>query len=221
MRMLGKLTLIAFASSLLLAAAIGVASARNISTTNQNIRVTWSSLEFKSEGIATIISCPVTMEGSLHRRTIAKAPGSLIGAITRARVKQEACVNGRIAAFNGVETYNGTAMPTTLPWHLTYNSFVGSLPAIEAVRLALQRFRFGITLPGLCTAQVGNETDAIVSSARLEESAIVDLAPLAGSNRATVIRRDAGIACPATGEARGIGTVSLLGATTRISLTLI
>ncbi len=217
-----RLALAALAASLLLAAAVGGASARNLSVSNQNFRVTWASLEFTGAEIS-VIRCPVTLEGSFHARTITKTSGSLIGAITRAVANQAACTGGRGAPFNGTETYNGTTTPNTLPWHVTYNSFTGALPNITTVRIALSRFRFGLRdSSGFCTGQYGNETDSIVGSAALEAGrAITTLTPVAGSNSATLIRRDGGIFCPGTGVLSGTGNVTLLGASTRITVTLI
>jgi hypothetical protein len=222
MRTSVKLILTALAASLLLSAMVSTASARSLSTSNQNIRATWTSLEFEAPG--NTIRCQVTLEGSFHTRTIAKSPEALIGAITKAIVNQSACTNGSGATFNGVERYNGTTTPNTLPWHLQYNSFTGTLPNILTVRVALSRFRFGITIPFACTAQVGNTTDRIVAAAALGAGReITELTPVEGSNTATVIRRDSdpfGL-CPGTGVLRGRALVTLLGATTRITITLI
>jgi hypothetical protein len=209
-------------AAFLLLTATTTATASNLSTSNQNIRTTWTSLEFEAPGVT--IRCQITLEGSFHTRTIAKVVGSLVGAITKAVVNQGACTNGSGATFNGVERYNGTTSPNTLPWHLTYNSFTGTLPNIQTVRVAVSRFRFGITTPGLCTAQLGNSTDTLVFAAVLGAGgAITELTTVAGSSTATTIRRDSdpfGV-CPATGKFAGTGGVMLLGTTTRISITLI
>ena len=219
-----KLILTALAASLLLAAVVSTASAASLSTSNQNIRATWTSLEFEGTGTGLFIRCQVTLEGSFHSRTIAKVARSLIGAITKGQVKQETCTNGRGATFNGVERYNGTTSPNTLPWHLTYESFraVNGLPNIESIRILLSRFRFGIELPGLCTGQVGNATDNVSADATLGAGgAITELRPTVGANVANIIRRDGGISCPTTGRLTGRAEVMLLGNTTRISITLI
>src|SRR5215218_2592066 len=133
MRTSVKLILTALAASLLLAAAVSTASAARLSTSNQNLRLTFTSLEF--EGSEITIRCQVTLEGSFHTRTIAKVAEALTGAVTKAIVKSETCTGGRGAAFNGVETYNGTTTPNTLPWHVQYKGFTGTLPNIETLRL--------------------------------------------------------------------------------------
>jgi len=218
--MSAKLSLTALAAALLLASAVGHASAGRLSSSNQNLRLTFSSLEFGSESVT--IRCPITLEGSFHSRTIAKIARALVGSVTKAAIKQEACVNGKGGAFNGVERYNGTTTPNSLPWHLTYESFAGTLPNITSLQMLVSGFRTGIEAAGVCNAQYGTATDNITLSATREASGgITGLAPVATQNTINLFRRDSGIACPATGTMTGTGTVMLLGATTRISITLI
>jgi hypothetical protein len=208
-------------AALLLASAVSTASARNLSINNQNIRVTFTSLEFGASEI--IVRCLVTLEGSFHTRTLAKVARSLVGAITKAAVKQETCTGGSGGPFNGVERYNGTTSPNTLPWHLTYDSFQGTLPNITSLRAAISRFRFGARdASAICTGEYGNETDAIVAQANREAGgAITELSPVAGSNRETLARRDGGILCPESATMLGRASVMQLGTTTRLTITLI
>ena len=217
-----KLGVTAFAATLFLAVAVGSASAGNLSINNQNLRITFNRLEFSAPEFA-MIRCPVTVEGSFHTRTIAKVAGSLVGAITRSRVKQEACTNGTAASFNGVETYNGTTTPNTLPWHLTYEGFTGTLPNIATLRVLYSRFRFGIRdSSAVCTGQYGTAEDNVTLSATREAGGgITGVELVVGRNEATLFRRDAGFACPARGTGNSQGTVMLLGTTTRLSVTLI
>jgi hypothetical protein len=211
----------ALATIFLLALATSSASARNLSLSNQNFRVTWTSLEFTGAEIS-VLRCPVTLEGSFHARTIVKAR-ALIGALTRAVINQAACSGGIFAAFNGTERYNGTTSPNTLPWHVTYDSFTGTLPNISTLRIAISRFRFGLRdSAGFCTGQYGNETDSIVAGAVIGAGReVISLTPIAGSNTWTLIRRDGGIFCPGSMRIDGTGNVTLLGAATRITVTLI
>jgi hypothetical protein len=212
----------ALSASLLLAIAVSTASARRLDTTEQQWRATWASLEFVGEVIITI-RCPVTMEGSFHSRTIPKIERLLIGAVTRINIKQNSCVNGIVAGFNGEEPYNGRVPASTLPWHITYESFTGTLPSIGSVRILFSRFRFGVrdAPGGNCTGQYGTAADNVTFSLRLEGRAITEIIPVEMRNIATLSRRDEGIFCPETGRIRGVGTVTLLNMTTRITLTLI
>jgi hypothetical protein len=214
MRLSTRLGLTALVAALLLAAAIGTASARNLSVSNQSFRVTWSRLDFEGRlGIPT--QCQVTLEGSFHSRTIAKVLRALIGAITRAAVKTESCTGGRA-------TISGT------PWHVTYQGFTGTLPNITAIVIALERYRFIIERPAELspTCSYGNSTDSTQGSVALNTSGeATTLTPVAGRNVATLIeaRNEEFFGrCPSAGELSGASTsLTLLGTTTRIRVTLI
>jgi hypothetical protein len=218
-----KLTMAALAASLLLSVAISTALARNISISSQTFRITWASLEFVS---TLTVRCPVTLEGSFHYRTIIKRERALIGLITRAIVNQPECAEGRAAAFNGVEFYAGIVPANTLPWHVTYENFTGTLPDITSLRLLLARFRFGFEIGG-CAVQVGEATDNITGSVGVDFfGSITTLIPVEGRNEGTVIRTDFDPfrLCPrpgARGRLRGTGNVTVLGAATRITVRLI
>jgi hypothetical protein len=193
------------AASLMLAAATSTATARSLSFSNQNIRATWSSLEFNAGVTAR---CGVTLEGSFHSRTITKRLGTLIGAITRAVIDERNCTNG-----------TGRARTETLPWHLTYEGFAGTLPNITTMLALISRFRLNIIAPGLCTADYGTATDNITGQANVAGREVTTLEPIAGRNTAT--RHSGSAFCPATGRFEGRGNVFLLNTTTRIRITLI
>jgi hypothetical protein len=77
------------------------------------------------EGIASI-SCEVTLRFSLHR-SIAKVEGALAGFVTEIRVNTAGCNGGR-----------ARALTETLPWHIRYISFRGTLPnEVRGITLAL------------------------------------------------------------------------------------
>lgn len=117
----------------LLAVLVGAASANHLSFSSQTIRATWRTLEFR-ESFSTV-RCAVTVEGTLHSATFAKTIGSLIGYITRASVSHP-CTGGTVWAENGGsnELLGGT-VPSTLPWHLVYEGFEGTLPNISGIRV--------------------------------------------------------------------------------------
>jgi len=112
-----KLILAAIGATMLLGALVSSASARNFEQSNQRIRVTFRNVEFHLPGATT--RCELTMEGSLHSRTIAKVAGSLVGYITRADLG--ACAAG-----------TASVLTTTLPWHVRYSGFTGALPEITS-----------------------------------------------------------------------------------------
>lgn len=137
-----KYVLSALLATLILAAAVGTASASHLSTSHAGMSIIWTSLHFNSSA-GTTISCPVTLEGTLHSTTFAKTRGSLIGFITRATVARP-CTGGTAWANNGSERNEvlGTTLGNSLPWHITYEGFTGTLPNITEVHLLLTRVRF-------------------------------------------------------------------------------
>jgi hypothetical protein len=129
-----KVWLALLGATVALGALVGTASARNLSISSQTIRATWTAMEFSSPSAGVLVRCPVTLEGSLHSRTIAKTAGSLMGYITRAVVAEASCSGGR-ARVRG----------ETLPWHVTYQGFTGTLPNITSIRTTVTRPGFDVT----------------------------------------------------------------------------
>src|SRR4029077_8994433 len=142
----------------------------------QVINARWSSLEFR--GTLTV-RCPVTLEGSLHSRTIPKIVRVLlIGAVSRVLIKNESCTGG-------------TASVLRLPWHITYEGFRGTLPNITAVLLLLQRFQFGLMVEIFGTRRTclyGTATDHITGELGLNAERLGTwLVPVEGSNNANLL----------------------------------
>lgn len=117
-RMRTVIALLISAFVLALAAAVSTASRGfqpSISTLSASSRAVTIS---DSEGLATVI-CELSLTVSLHR-TIAKARGTLVGFVTGATARN--CSGGRVTVLTG-----------TLPWHIQYDSFTGTLPRIETI----------------------------------------------------------------------------------------
>jgi len=112
-----------FGATVILGALVGTASAGKLSSSNRNIRATWATMKFELFETSRLVTCPVTLEGSLHAGTIAKVAASLIGHISRAALDPGGC-NGGIA----------TLLQATLPWHVRYQGFTGTLPNITSIR---------------------------------------------------------------------------------------
>jgi len=218
-----KSAVAALTAAVALAALVSGVSARNLSVSNQSIRMTWRSLEFATflGGFST--RCPLTIEGSFHARTLTKVARALIGYITAARSKSESCTGGRAWVYNGVERLEGITLPTSLPWHLTYERFTGALPNIERLSFLLSNMRFTIMEPlgSLCIYTTGSRGNATVTTTRNFPTGVIDNAVASGS-----ITLDAGSAesCPNPFNVVSRpedGVVTLLGATTKITVTLI
>jgi len=142
-----KLLLVGLASAMLLALAVSSASASRLSVNEQSWRVVWTPLSFSAGG--NVVRCNVTLEGSFHYRTIVKSVGSLIGFITRAIANT--CTGG-----------SATVLTNTLPWHVQYGGFTGTLPNIATVRLSLIGASFNVRPSGLvaCLARSTTENPA-------------------------------------------------------------
>src|SRR5437868_527291 len=116
---LGKVILVVGAASVLLAACVGVASAGRLSASATTVNATWVRLIF-SGGIGNA-ECEVIINGIFHQRTITKIRLSLTGMITAANITR--CPRGA-----------ATVLRETLPWHVRYDSFQGTLPNISLIR---------------------------------------------------------------------------------------
>ncbi len=205
MRIATKPYVLAVAAALPLALGVGAASARNLSWSSQTFRMTWTRLDFTTDVLTG--SCPVTLEGSFHSRTLAKVAGTLVGAITAARAKEESCVNGRAHLKN-------------LPWHLTYERFTGTLPNISGVVLLLGRFRFEVIVPGVCTGDYGEAADNLTARANRDAGGTVTGIEFpAGSNFAHLVT-SLGV-CTSSLSLDGDGTMTVLNSSARLTVTLI
>ena len=125
-----KLLLAVVMVALVLGSLVASTSARNISSSSQTTRSTFTNVEFVGSG-GTTTRCAVTLEASLHARTFAKVANALVGYVTGASV-------GGCAA---------TILTATLPWHIRYTAFFGFLPRITSIRTAVIGFAMQIAEP--------------------------------------------------------------------------
>lgn len=188
--------------------AVATASANRLSYTSQTFRITWASLTFSESGGNFPISCPVTLEGSFHSRSMAKVRNTLAAFITRALVNSPACSEGHATILN-----------ESLPWHVTYQSFIGTLPSIIGVRHFLIGAAFQIE-PGLgivCLARSTTTSPAAGDASREAGGNITSLRP--DSSLPIPVT---GTNCPSAGIFSGSGEVYVQGSSsTRVRLTLI
>jgi hypothetical protein len=99
-------------------ASVGTASANRLSVNELTWRHTWTVITFSAA--MNSIRCALTVEGSFHSAISRKVSGALSGFATRATLR--ACSGG-----------SGTILNETLPWHVTYAGFTGTLPHISSV----------------------------------------------------------------------------------------
>lgn len=121
-----KATVIAATVLAALAVGAATASANRLWRSNLGIRIVWARVLFDG-----IVRCAVTLEGTLHGNSHAKTENLLIGHITRAIVTRPCEQREWTARFL---TPNEGVNPGTLPWHIRYDSYTGTLPRITGVR---------------------------------------------------------------------------------------
>lgn len=200
---LGKLLIAALSATALLAALVSTASAREFTSSSQTLRSQFREVRFALPFGTT--NCQVTLEGSLHSQTIAKSPGALIGYITRA-------ILGPCSAGTA------TILTETLPWHVQYGSFTGSLPTISSLRINVIGSAFRVREPvGIitCLARSTASSPAVGTFNREAGGALTN-AEIGGTLRT-------GAECaeePGTFTSDR-GTVTVLGGTARITVRLI
>jgi hypothetical protein len=209
MRTRSKLVLTALAATLLMGFAVSAASANRIATSSRNFRVVWTGLVFTDEEGVGRVTCPVTLEGSFHSSTISKVPNALIGFVSRASVTSSSC-NGGGATILGA---------SSLPWHITYDSFTGTLPTITAINVLLSRTAFLVNVFGInCLYQ---ENGVSRARGRINVGAGGVVSTLDPDPTIRLPKFSGSFLCPERGGFTGTGTVTNLANTTRITVTLI
>ncbi len=95
------------------------ASARRIAVDDLDYDRIWTPMRFVAAGTTT--TCNVTILGHFHSATFAKVIGSLIGLLDHAAVGS--CTEGASA----------TLLSESIPWHIRYRSFCGTLPFLTCI----------------------------------------------------------------------------------------
>jgi len=144
-----KLTLIGLSAALLMATAVGTASAGRLSFSHAElVRASFAAIRYQLLGI-TGAECPVTLESSFHSRTYSKTVGTLVGYVTRASLGR--CITG-----------SATILSETLPWHIQYGGFNEALPRPKPINNVIGlSLRINNALSGSCLAR-STATEPIV-----------------------------------------------------------
>lgn len=119
-------------AAVLLSALTGSAIARRIGQTETRMTATFPRIEFRG-GLGTT-RCNLTLGASMHSRTLTKTAETLIGYVTQASV-------------GGCEVGSATVLTATLPWHMRYESFSGTLPNIASMSSKVIGASFRISEP--------------------------------------------------------------------------
>lgn len=128
-----KLLIAAISAAALLGMLATTATAGRLEMSAQRWKATFASWEIV--GVFGTSRCALTLEGSLHSRTMSKVAGSLIGYITR-------------AGSGGCSAFSTTVLTETLPWHVRYLGFTGTLPTIGTLSEGIVGFAIRIREPG-------------------------------------------------------------------------
>lgn len=120
--------------AMLLGALVACASAARLSSSTQSISAHWNRMNF-SGGFGTV-ECEVDLATSMHTSTFTKTSESLVGYVTAANVPR--CTRG-----------GATILRETLPWHVTYRSFSGTLPDITGIATNVIGMRFRMREPSI------------------------------------------------------------------------
>ncbi|MBS1869463.1 MAG: hypothetical protein JSS99_07340 [Actinobacteria bacterium] len=213
MRFIQKLVVAALAATALFAVLASASSAREFETSETRIRVVFRPLIFQSTEGADRISCTVTLEGTFHYRTIAKVERSLIGYITRAIAETNTCASSPA----GIQA---RVLTETLPWHVQYKDFAGTLPEVRP-RVTVVRAGFDlIRVPILGTCKYIATTNGII------------VGPAGGGinegTRASRLIAENGVAnpsitpfCPEGRFTSNAEPITVLGGTTAVTVRLI
>jgi hypothetical protein len=153
-----KSALAVMGATVVLGSLVASATARSFNLSSQTIRATFTEVIF--EGPFGVTNCQVTLEGSLHSRTVVKSVGTLMGYITR-------------AALGPCSVGTATILALTLPWHVRYAGFTGTLPAISTLvtNMIGASFRIRETFGVFCLAR-STTTEPAIGTYRVEGSGI-------------------------------------------------
>jgi hypothetical protein len=140
------------------------ASAIKLALGESGFRVAWTAMRFTASGFS--VSCNLTLEGSFHSRTLSKVERALVGHVARASV-------------GGCSGGNATLLTETLPWHVQYGSFAGTLPNITSVSLrvigASVRVSFREFGELACLARTEANSPGVVIASRNEAGNIASM----------------------------------------------
>jgi len=207
------LLLLAVAAIVTLAMTVGTASARRFEVSDQRFRAVWvnNPMVFETQGLGKAI-CRVTMEGSFHSRTLSKVSGQLIGYVTKAAIDTVNC--GTTESVRPA-----TILTETLPWHVAYAGFMGTLPRITKINVTLIGFSYRLEIVGTRCLY----TSTVTEPARLEfeVNETTGQVSVLGVEPSAAIRGQAGCLVPTTTLSGG-GAVTVLGSeTTKITVRLV
>jgi len=187
-----KLLLSALTAALVLSAAVGTASARRLALSNQTFRAIWNPLVFSNAAESIEVRCAVTLEGSFHSSTLSKVNEQLVGYVTSAKVAEAGCSGGK-----------ARALTETLPWHIRYESFAGTLPTITSIGVRLVGAAFLIEVFGVSCLYLTEASHPARGQINLSSGVATSLRALESP---AIPKHSGSFLCPGEGVFRGTTT---------------
>ena len=198
---LTKLLLAVMGTTVLLGALVSTSSAGRLRFSDNDIRAIFPTMDFTG-ALFGRVECEVTLEGTFHSLSIRKTNLSLIGLITSAELIR-ACRRG-----------GATILRETLPWHIKYRAFTGTLPNMLSIRGNFVGAGFRIREPSFGTQCLATSpAEAPVEGIFSRNTGTGELTSL--SVNSTI---------PCGGDVLNLGNISSTlenGARARVTLTLI
>jgi hypothetical protein len=166
--MLRRQTLIGgLLAAALLATIAFPAGAGRLSISTREWIATWR--EMRVTGGFGSTTCTLTLEGELHTKTIEKTRSSLLGYVIGASTR-------------GCGAFPATVLRETLPWHIQYESFTGTLPNITAAAMKIIGFSFRIRESfGIQCLFRSTEARPLLDTLRREASGTIRTTTLSGT----------------------------------------
>jgi len=198
---------VAIVTTAVLSMAVATASAGKLRFTGSTFRWVTNSSGMTFGALA--VSCPVTLEGSFHSSSFIKREQLLLGYVTRGILPGASCTGG-----------SATVLTETLPWHVTYERFTGTLPAITEIALQVHGAAFNISAMQItCLYQ---STEAKPWSVKLErETGIGTIMRVLYQALPKIPRKSGSILCAESSEISGTASMTLLESLTSVILSLI
>lgn len=206
MRTRSRTLLAALAAVTLCAAVTATASANRISLSTNQVRSTWSEFTVNSSGGS--ISCPLTLERTFHSTSLNKTVNLLLGYVTRAATDTSRCTGAGTA----------TVLAET-PWHMRYDLFFGTLPAIGGFRISYVGMGFLVTILGQSCLYLSTAASPARVRVTLESRGVET--GIRWLEEASVPFSRGSFICPASVTLAGTGTSTVQGETAPISVRLI
>ena len=205
MRIWRRLLLAGLAASLVLGGSATASPAEGGVSGHEGptFRGTWGTVSW--EGLFSPVRCTLTLEGSFHSAFISKVINALVGYVSAGRIGT--CAQGA-----------ATVLTETLPWHVRYRSFTGTLPAITNLGFTVTgaSFRIRETSGFECLLAASIESPMIVTVTRSTTTWAATSASLSGRIAGT------GAFCVGSATISGLSTaLTRQGAAEQILISLI